>query len=126
MPRNDTPRRRLLVVDDEIEVVDVLREHFEATYDVDTALDGKKALKLIRARRPDVILLDIQLPGLNGLEVMKRIQTVDPKPIVIVVTATEDTDVAAQAMSQGAFSYVPKPFDFQYLDHLVAIALGEH
>jgi len=126
MPHNDTPRRRLLVVDDEIEVVDVLREHFEATYDVDTALDGKKALKLIRARRPDVILLDIQLPGLNGLEVMKRIQTVDPKPIVIVVTATEDTDVAAQAMSQGAFSYVPKPFDFQYLDHLVAIALGEH
>ena len=126
MPHNDTPRRRLLVVDDEIEVVDVLREHFEATYDVDTAPDGKKALKLIRARRPDVILLDIQLPGLNGLEVMKRIQTVDPKPIVIVVTATEDTDVAAQAMSQGAFSYVPKPFDFQYLDHLVAIALGEH
>ena len=126
MPHNDTPRRRLLVVDDEIEVVDVLREHFEATYDVDTALDGKKALKLIRARRPDVILLDIQLPGLNGLEVMKRIQTVDPKPVVIVVTATEDTDVAAQAMSQGAFSYVPKPFDFQYLDHLVAIALGEH
>ena len=126
MPRNDTPRRRLLVVDDEIEVVDVLREHFEATYDVDTAPDGKKALKLIRARRPDVILLDIQLPGLNGLEVMKRIQTVDPKPVVIVVTATEDTDVAAQAMSQGAFSYVPKPFDFQYLDHLVAIALGEH
>jgi two-component system, NtrC family, response regulator AtoC len=125
MLRNDTPRRRLLVVDDETEVVDVLREHFEATYDVDTAPDGKKALKLIRTRRPDVILLDIQLPGLNGLEVMKRIQTVDPKPVVIVVTATDDTDVAAQAMSQGAFSYVPKPFDFQYLDHLVAIALGE-
>jgi len=116
----------LLVVDDEIEVVDVLREHFEATYDVDTAPDGKKALKLIRARRPDVILLDLQMPGLNGLEVMKRIQTLDPKPAVIVVTATEDTDVAAQAMSHGAFSYVPKPFDFQYLDHLVAIALGKH
>src|SRR5215470_16213884 len=119
-------RRRLLVVDDEREVVELLKEHFEATYDVDTAPDGKKALKLIRARRPDLILLDIQLPGLNGLEVMKRIQSVEPKPVVIVVTATEDTDVAAQAMSQGAFSYVPKPFDFQYLDHLVAIALGEH
>jgi len=124
MPQNDTPRRRLLVVDDETEVVDVLKEHFEATYEVDTAPDGKKALKLIRARRPDVILLDIQMPGLNGLEVMKRIQTIDPKPVVIVVTATEDTDVAAQAMTHGAFSYVPKPFDFQYLDHLVAIALG--
>lgn len=117
-------RRRLLVVDDEREVVELLKEHFEATYDVDTAPDGKKALKLIRARRPDLILLDIQLPGLNGLEVMKRIQSVEPKPVVIVVTATEDTDVAAQAMTHGAFSYVPKPFDFQYLDHLVAVALG--
>jgi len=64
------------------------------------------------------------MPGLNGLEVLKRIQKVDGKPVVIVVTANEDTDVAAQAMTQGVFSYVPKPFDFQYLDHLVAVALG--
>jgi len=126
MAQTQTPRRRLLVVDDETEVADVLKEHFEATYDVDTAPDGKKALKLIRARRPDVILLDLQMPGLNGLEVMKRIQTVDPKPVVIVVTADADTDVAAQAMTQGAFSYVPKPFDLQYLDHLVAVALDGH
>ena len=77
MAQTQTPRRRLLVVDDETEVADVLKEHFEATYDVDTAPDGKKALKLIRARRPDMILLDLQMPGLNGLEVMKRIQTVD-------------------------------------------------
>lgn len=126
MTRKDTARRRLLVVDDETEVADVLREHFEATYDVDTAPDGRKALKLIRARRPDVVLLDIKMPGLSGLEVMKRIQTVDPKPVVIVVTANEDTAVAAQAMTQGAFSYVPKPFDFQYLDHLVSLALGAH
>jgi two-component system response regulator (stage 0 sporulation protein F) len=119
-----TARRRVLVVDDEAEVVDVLKEHFEETYDVDTASDGKRALKLIRTRRPEVILLDIHMPGLNGLEVLKRIQKVDGKPVVIVVTANEDTDVAAQAMSQGVFSYVPKPFDFQYLDHLVAVALG--
>jgi DNA-binding NtrC family response regulator len=119
-----TPRRRVLVVDDEAEVVDVLKEHFEETYDVDTAADGKRALKLIRTRRPEVVLLDIHMPGLNGLEVLKRIEKVDGKPAVIVVTANEDTDVAAQAMTQGAFSYVPKPFDFQYLDHLVAVALG--
>lgn len=126
MAHKQTPRRRLLVVDDETEVADVLKEHFEATYDVDTAPDGRKALKLIRARHPDVILLDIQMPGLNGLEVMKRLQSLDPKPVVIVVTADADTDVAAQAMTQGAFSYVPKPFDLQYLDHLVAVALGGH
>ena len=117
-------RRRVLVVDDEREVAEVLREHFEATYDVDTAPDGKRALKLIRTRRPDVILLDIHMPGLNGLEVLKRIEKIDGKPVVIFVTANEDTDVAAQAMTTGAFSYVPKPFDFQYLDHLVAVALS--
>lgn len=118
------PRRRILVVDDEKEIVEVLRDHFESTYDADSALDGKKALARIRKQRPDLIVLDIRMPGLNGIDVLKRVKRSDPTLPVIVLTGNEDTAIAAEAVALGAFSYVPKPFDLDTLDHLVAIALG--
>jgi DNA-binding NtrC family response regulator len=119
-----TPRRRILVVDDEEEVVDVLQEHFESAYDVDRALDGRKAIARVRRKRPDLIVLDIRMPGLNGLDVLKRVKQFDPTLPVIMLTGNDDTAIAAEAITLGAFSYVPKPFDFGYLDHLVAVALG--
>ena len=125
MPQSDARRRRrMLVVDDEQGIVDVLKEHFEARYDVDIALNGTQAIKLVRAKRPDVILLDLRMPGLAGVDVLKAVHKVEPKLPVFIITANEDIDVAAEAIAQGAFSYVPKPFDFEYLDHLVAVALG--
>jgi DNA-binding NtrC family response regulator len=118
-------RRRLLVVDDEPDIVDTLTEHFGTLYDVDTALDGTRAIKRVRKKRPDLILLDIRMPGLSGVDVLKAVKQIDPTLPVIVITANADVDVAAEAITQGAFSYVPKPFDFEYLDHLVALALGQ-
>jgi DNA-binding NtrC family response regulator len=117
-------RQRILVVDDERDIVDTLTEHFETTYDVAAALDGAHAIKLVRKKRPDLILLDLRMPGLGGLDVLKAVKQIDPKVPVVVITGNADVDVAAEAIAQGAFSYVPKPFDFAYLDHLVAVALG--
>jgi DNA-binding NtrC family response regulator len=124
MPQRDIPRRKILVVDDEPDIVDIVREHFEAIYEVHTALSGSRAIKLVRTVRPDLVLLDLRMPGLSGVDVLKTLRRMDPKLVVIIITANEDTDVAADAIAQGAFSYVPKPFDFASLDHLVAIALG--
>jgi two-component system, response regulator, stage 0 sporulation protein F len=118
------PRRRILVVDDQAEIVDVLRDHFESSYDIDSAGDGKKALARIRKHRPDLIVLDIRMPGVSGIDVLKTVKQNDPTLPVIVLTGNEDTAIAAEAVALGAFSYVPKPFDFDTLDHLVAIALG--
>jgi DNA-binding NtrC family response regulator len=118
-------RRRFLVVDDEPEIVDILSERFtNEGHTVVAAHDGTKAMRLVRAKRPDLVFLDIQMPGLSGIEVLKAIKKLDPALPVIMITANVDDEVAAEAIREGAFSYVPKPLDFRYLDHLVALALG--
>lgn len=116
-------RRRLLIVDDEPLILEVLSEHFKAEYDVETALNGADALGAIVRARPDVVMLDITMPRMNGVEVLKDIKQIDDSIAVIMVTANEQVALAAEALRLGAFGYVPKPFDFRYLDHMVATLL---
>jgi len=116
----DTPRRRLLFVDDEPLILEVLTEHFKGDYEVETALNGADALGLILRSRPDVVMLDINMPRMNGVQVLKDIKQIDESIAVIMVTANEQVAMAADALRSGAFGYVPKPFDFRYLDHMLA------
>jgi len=120
----DAPRRRILLVDDEQDILDLLHEHFAKECDVETAADGMTALAIVRARRPDVIFLDINMPGINGVDVLKSVKEIDATIPVLMVTANADNALAAEAIKRGAFSYVPKPFDLKYLNHLVAAALS--
>jgi DNA-binding NtrC family response regulator len=113
-------RRRLLIVDDEPLILEVLSEHFKADYDVETALNGADALGAIVRARPDVVMLDINMPRMNGVEVLKDIKQIDDSIAVIMVTANEQVAMAAEALRSGAFGYVPKPFDFRYLNHMLA------
>src|SRR5512145_1923472 len=119
----DSMRRRLLIVDDEPLILEVLTEHFKTDYDVDTALNGADALGAILRARPDVVMLDINMPRMNGVEVLKDIKQIDDSIAVIMVTANEQVAMAAEALRNGAFGYVPKPFDFRYLDHMLATIL---
>jgi DNA-binding NtrC family response regulator len=116
----DTGRHRLLIVDDEPLILEVLTEHFKSEYDVETALNGADALGAILRARPDVVMLDINMPRMNGVEVLKDIKQIDDSIAVIMVTANEQVAMAAEALRNGAFGYVPKPFDFRYLDHMLA------
>jgi len=111
-------------VDDEQDILDILHEHFAKECDVETAADGMTALAIVRARRPDVIFLDINMPGINGVDVLKSVKELDATIPVLMVTANADNALAAEAIRRGAFSYVPKPFDLKYLNHLVAAALS--
>ena len=120
----DSPRRRLLIVDDEPLILEVLTEHFKGDYDVETALNGADALGAILRERPDVVMLDINMPRMNGVQVLKDIKQIDDTIAVIMVTASEQVAMAAEALRSGAFAYVPKPFDFRYLDHMLATILG--
>jgi DNA-binding response OmpR family regulator len=113
-------RRRVLIVDDEPLIGEVLTEHFKAEHIAATAYNGTDALGAILLERPDVVLLDINMPGMNGIEVLKAIKQIDASIAVIMVTANEDVATTADALKSGAFGYVPKPFDFRYLDHLLA------
>jgi DNA-binding NtrC family response regulator len=116
----DSVRRRLLFVDDEPLILEVLKEHFKAEYEVETALNGADALGAILRARPDVVMLDINMPRMNGVEVLKDIKQIDESIAVIMVTANEQVQMAADALKNGAFGYVPKPFDFRYLNHMLA------
>ncbi len=112
------------MVDDEQDIIDILQEHLATDYDVTSARDGRRALELVRATRPDLIFLDIAMPGINGLDVLKAMKQLDPAIPVITITKNVDISLAAEAIKHGAFSYVPKPFDLRYMDHLLAAALS--
>ena len=72
----------------------------------------------------DLIVLDMQMPRMGGLELLKQIRSLGVTVPVIMVTGNRDVKAAAQALSSGVFAFVPKPFDFKQLDHLVALAVA--
>ncbi len=115
---------RILVVDDEEPVRDVLCEYFESQgFGVEGAPDGEAALAALGRLRPDLVLLDVRMPGIDGVEVLRRIRRADPDVPVIMVTANEDVALAKEMLKLGAFDYVAKPFDFSYLDRAVTAGL---
>jgi two-component system response regulator (stage 0 sporulation protein F) len=116
---------RILVVDDEAPVREVLTEYFETEgYAVEAATSGLEALSAVRGGRADLVLLDVRMPGLDGVQVLRRIRELTDGVPVIMVTANEDVALARETLMLGAFDYVAKPFDFDYLDRAVAAGLA--
>jgi DNA-binding response OmpR family regulator len=116
---------RILVVDDEAPVREVLTEYFATEgYAVEAAGSGAEALTAVRGGRADLVLLDVRMPGLDGVQVLRRIREFDERVPVIMVTANEDVSLAKETLKLGAFDYVAKPFDFDYLDRAVAAGLA--
>lgn len=119
------PGTRILIVDDELELLDMLTTYFlGSNYEVDTATNGSDALVAVARQRPNVVLLDIKMPRMNGVEALKEIMKIDQSIAVIMVTGNCEVPVTVDAIRNGAFGYVPKPFDLRYLDHLIAASLG--
>jgi DNA-binding response OmpR family regulator len=115
---------RILIVDDEQTVRDVLSEYFtEQGYAVGTAESGREALKVLESFRPDLVLLDVRMPGIDGVETLRRLREVAPAVSVIMVTANEDVALARDTLKIGALDYVSKPFDFAYLEQSVMAGL---
>ncbi len=110
----------ILIVDDEESVRDSLYNWFiEDGYYVECAENAKTALSLLEAGNFDIILSDIKMPGMDGLEMLRRIKSMRQDSIVIMMTAFGTIDTAIQALKDGAFDYVTKPFDPDDLTHLV-------
>jgi DNA-binding NtrC family response regulator len=117
-------RGRILVVDDEPSVVSILTKYFsDAGYTVDTASHGGDALIAVTHYQPDVVVLDVLMEGLNGVEVLGRIRTLDPKIQVIMITGSGDASLKPTAMSLGAFAYVSKPVSLERIHEAVTAAL---
>lgn len=116
---------RILVVDDEAPVREVLIEYFTTEgYAVESAGSGAEALTAVRGGRADLVLLDVRMPGLDGVQVLRKIRELNEDVPVIMVTANEDVGLAKETLRLGAFDYVAKPFDFDYLDRAVAAGLA--
>lgn len=115
---------RILIVDDEAPVREVLSEYFSSQgYAVETASSGRDALATVRRQRPDLVLLDLRMDGMDGLETLRQLQGIDADLPVIMVTANEDAAVARETLRLGAFDYVAKPFDFTYLERTVTAGI---
>lgn len=110
----------ILVVDDESSVRDSLYNWFiEDGYHVACAEDAKVALSILETENFDIVLTDIKMPGMDGLEMLRRIKTIRKEAVVIMMTAFATVDTAVQALKDGAFDYVTKPFDPDDLSHLI-------
>jgi CheY-like chemotaxis protein len=124
-----TTGKVILIVDDEPAVREVLSGYFEHQYGprgyrIETATDGAAALAAVRRQRPALVLLDIDMPGMGGVEALRGVRAIDPKIPVIMVTGNEDARIAGEVLGAGAHSYLPKPVKFGYLAHLAATVLG--
>jgi DNA-binding NtrC family response regulator len=117
-------KTRILVVDDEQLIRWSIEQNLKKQgYDVTTAENGEDALKLVREEPPDLILLDIQMPGISGLEVLEKVKEIDEDIVVIMVTAQGGLETAVNAMRLGAYDYVNKPFNFDEMAIVIRKAL---
>ncbi|HEY9172571.1 MAG TPA: sigma-54 dependent transcriptional regulator [Verrucomicrobiae bacterium] len=115
---------KLLLIDDEEDVLYSFRRIFESPeIELTTASSGEEGLKLIPKLRPDLVLMDVRMGGISGLETLRRIRQMDTKLLVILMTAYGTTQMAIEAMKLGAYDYLLKPFDVPKLKEIVANAL---
>lgn len=118
-------KKTILVVDDEQAVCKSIREALlREDYDVDTALGGEEALRLSEKKRYDVFLVDLMMPGIGGLDLLKMLRTGCPSARIIMITGYPTVKNTLQAMQTGAFDFLPKPFLPSTLRTLVAKALS--
>ena len=116
---------KLLIVDDELDVKDFAANFFrKRKFEVFTASNGNQALDLAEKQNPDLILLDIKMQGMDGIEVLKRAKTLDPNMGVIMITALQDEELGREALKLGAADYITKPVDFEYLDTSLLLKLS--
>jgi len=119
------PQERILVVDDEMNIANSLKEILsDEGYDVSVTKDGLNALDMIQSDPPDLLLLDVWLPGMDGIEVLKTVKTYHPEIEVLVMSGHGTIDTAVKATKLGAFDFIEKPFSMDSLTQSVKSALG--
>ena len=92
---------------------------------VGTAGSGEAVLEWLRSQRADLVLMDVRMPGIDGVETLRRMRGIAPEVSVIMVTANEDVGLARETLNLGALDYVAKPFDFVYLERAIMAGLAQ-
>jgi DNA-binding response OmpR family regulator len=116
---------KILVVDDDPVVRMTTRDFLSSKgYAVTVAAGGREALSMVETVSPDVVLLDVAMPDMDGMETLRRLVAAWPTLPVIMITANADIEITSKVLQIGAADYVPKPFDLDYLDQAVSIQLS--
>lgn len=115
---------KVLIIDDERPIRETLEMFLrEKGYEVATSEDGKEGLEAVQRVRPEIVILDIRLPGMDGLEVLRRIKEKGEETQVIMITAYHDTETTRQAMKLGAYEYIRKPLDADEFENAIEKAV---
>ena len=115
---------RLLVVDDRPSVCEFIHEYFSSKgYDVIAAATGMEGLRRLREERPHLVLLDVMLPDLSGLLVLREAKRIDPTVGIVMVTGVQDEGLRREARRVGAFDFITKPVDLKQLEQVLLCKL---
>ena len=115
-------KKSILIVDDDIAHRTMLRILFGSEYEVIEAGNGGTAIEKIREKAFDLVIMDVRMPGISGLEALADIRSRDPELPVVMMTAYSSPDTAELARREGAFDYLTKPFDFDVLRKTISHA----
>lgn len=124
MTENKTPEAKILVVDDEPSIRELLSVSLRFTgFDVREAADGHQAVRLAQEFKPDLVLLDIMLPDIDGFEVLRRLRDTDPDVPVLFLTAKDDLSDKLQGLNAGGDDYITKPFSLEEVVTRIRVVL---
>ena len=114
---------KILIVDDEIEICNIFSDFFTPKgYEVIKAISGADAIEKVKSQKPSLVFLDIRMPQMDGLQVLKQIKEIDKSIPVVMVTVLKDEATAKKAMRMGASDYITKPISFDYLEKTAILA----
>ena len=120
---------RIMLADDEGIVIDslkyIIEKNFSGSFEIESAKTGRSVIELAETFRPDIAFMDIQMPGINGIDAMREIRKSNPKTIFIVVSAYDKFDYAKEAIKLGVLEYVNKPFDKEKIVNVLTKAMAE-
>lgn len=118
---------RILIVDDEPSVREILFTFLgQQGFEPAAVEDGQKALDMIPTFNPHIVLLDVAMPGINGLKTLEKIRVLAPHCCVIMMSGHASHQSALKAMDQGALEFIQKPFDFDYLEQMLLTTVATH
>ena len=109
----------ILIVDDDKTILSALKTVLDRENNVTICNDGKKAIQLCRNKKFDLIITDLMMPGANGLEVLTESRKIDPDSLVILITGFASLETAVQAIREGAYDYITKPFKLEEIKIIV-------
>ncbi|MFQ5607385.1 MAG: response regulator, partial [Candidatus Zixiibacteriota bacterium] len=113
---------KVLVIDDDPNVSWILNQGLSENFEFKSARDGVEGIQMVTTEEPDLILLDIKMPGMNGLEVLEKLNRVDRRPDVLMLSGHAETDMVVEAMKRGASEFIKKPFEIEEVGiHLDAV-----